>query len=136
MVVCEKKGKMLHLLEKHFKVSLLITFLIAIFIFSISSLTFEGTSAGFGWKTILYHFVVFFLLAFFLLPALVQGKSKNFILLSIILAILYGVSDEIHQLFVPGRNCSFSDIMVNSAGILSASLIYSFSFRRRSRKSK
>lgn len=121
---------MLHLFEKHFKVSLTITFLIALLIFYLSSLSFEGTSVGFGWKTYVYHFFVFFLLAFFLLPGVVQGKNKNLIFISIILAVLYCISDEIHQLFVPGRNFSFSDVMVNSAGILLASLIYAVSFKK------
>ena len=42
----------------------------------------------------------------------------------IILVILYGVSDEIHQLFVPGRFFSLSDILTNTAGILSSMVAY------------
>lgn len=29
---------------------------------------------------------------------------------------LYAVSDEIHQLFVPGRSCEFKDVCIDSAG--------------------
>jgi len=32
------------------------------------------------------------------------------------IASLYGVADEIHQYFVPGRVCSISDILINAAG--------------------
>ncbi len=45
--------------------------------------------------------------------------------MGIILAIIYGISDEIHQLFVPGRFASTKDILINSFGILLTSLAYS-----------
>ena len=31
---------------------------------------------------------------------------------------LYAVSDEIHQIFVPGRSCELRDILIDSAGVL------------------
>ena len=46
------------------------------------------------------------------------------IFLTIDLAILYAISDEVHQLFVPGRAFAFADILTDSAGILFAVLIY------------
>lgn len=36
---------------------------------------------------------------------------------------LYAVSDEIHQLFVPGRAGLFTDVMIDSAGILAGLMI-------------
>ena len=41
-----------------------------------------------------------------------------------IIAILYAISDEIHQIFVPTRFFAISDILTDSAGILFATLIY------------
>lgn len=122
---------MLSLFEKRPWLSWILVIIIAAFIFFMSSMTFETSSVGFGWKTIVYHFLVFFLLAFFLLLAIVKGKRENLIVLSIILAILYCISDEIHQLFVIGRSCSFSDMLVNSSGIFSSSLIYTISLRNK-----
>ncbi len=122
---------MMGLFERYGKISWSFVFIIAIAIFYISSLTFPPGKVGFGWKTIAYHFLVFFFLSLFLLPALVKGKNKKLIFIAIILAVLYGVSDEIHQFFVPGRHCSFSDIIVNSCGILFSGLIYTLSLKFR-----
>jgi len=128
---------MIKLLEKYSLISWIFVIIIAITIFYISSLTFESLGGkGFGWKTVAYHFTAFFFLAFFLLPALARGKSKNLVFLGILLAILYGISDEIHQFFVPGRACTFSDLMVNSSGILLSSFIYTVSLRYRKNKKK
>lgn len=37
-----------------------------------------------------------------------------------VLSIIYAASDEIHQYFVPGRSMQFSDVVLDSAGALSA----------------
>ena len=34
--------------------------------------------------------------------------------------VLYSVSDEIHQIFVVGRACRFTDVLIDSAGVLLA----------------
>jgi VanZ family protein len=112
--------------EKHNKTSLIITILIAIFIFYISSLTFAAVVPGpeFKYKPIIYHFLIFLLFSFFLLIALLKGEKINLFLLAIIISIIYAISDEFHQLFVPGRYCSLSDVLTDSAGILFAGLLY------------
>lgn len=43
-----------------------------------------------------------------------------------ILAMLYGVSDEIHQSFVPGRVASIADLGIDLAGILFSLLAIRF----------
>jgi VanZ family protein len=113
--------------EKHNKISWTITLAIAITIFYVSSLTFAPglPSTKTDLKPTLYHILAYFFLAFFLLISLVKGIHKKFMLLAILLALAYSVSDEIHQSFVPGRHSSFSDILLNSIGILFASVIYS-----------
>jgi|SRR3989344_5282507 len=112
--------------EKHIKISWIITIFIAIAIFYISSLTFEQStgSGGIGIKAILYHIIVFFFFAFFLAISLARGKNISLIFLAIIFSILYGISDEIHQSFVPGRVSSISDVFLDSVGIIFASLFY------------
>ena len=123
---------MITFLEKHSKIAWFFVIVIAITIFYVSSLSFEGAPlGGFGFKATAYHFIVFFILASFLLPALVKGKNKQLIILAILLAILYGISDEIHQLFVPNRHFSILDILIDSLGILLASLIYMLSLKFR-----
>ncbi len=112
-------------LEKNCWISWMITLIIAIIIFYLSSKTFQGSSKT-GNLSIIYHFFAFFFLAVFLLISLIKGEIKNRALFvtGIILAILYGVSDEIHQFFVPGRVFSIFDILTNSTGILLAGVIY------------
>ena len=111
--------------EEHNKISLIMTILIAIIIFYVSSLTFKpGIPGRFPWKSVAYHFYAFLFLAAFLLISLTNGKHKNLIIIAVILGIIYAISDEVHQLFVPGRAFAISDILTDSAGILFATLIY------------
>jgi VanZ family protein len=111
--------------EKHNKLSWIITVIIAMIIFYISTIIFPPAKpTGLNWKPIAYHFYVFLFLSAFLLISITKGKNKESIFLVINLAILYAISDEVHQLFVPGRAFAFADILTDSAGILFATLIY------------
>lgn len=42
---------------------------------------------------------------------------------SLVFSVLYAASDEIHQFFVPGRSMQFSDVLLDSAGALTAILL-------------
>ena len=75
-----------------------------------------------------FHFSAYALLAF--LCARDLGKEYPFwpvsriTLISFFFASLYGLSDELHQAFVPQRFASFYDIIANCAGSISGSLFY------------
>ncbi len=43
---------------------------------------------------------------------------------SLLAGCLYAVSDEIHQLFVPGRSCQLSDMALDSCGVLCGILLF------------
>lgn len=45
-------------------------------------------------------------------------KEKTRILISLILGVLYAASDEIHQLFSPGRSAQITDVYIDTLGIL------------------
>lgn len=122
--------------EKEVKLSWFITIVIAATIFWISSLTFEPGTPQTTIYTLLYHIIVFFFLGGFLLISLVQGKNKNLIIVAILLAIIYAISDEIHQFFVPGRTCAFFDVGLNFVGISLAFLIYFISLELRKNQGK
>lgn len=120
--------------EKHNKISWTIAIIGAIAIFYISSLTFETISYKLSIISILYHILAFFCFAFFLLISLVKGKEKYLIFsLAILISMIYGISDEIHQFFVPGRACTIFDVGLDSIGILFASMIYLISIKFRKR---
>jgi VanZ family protein len=42
----------------------------------------------------------------------------------IVAAVLYGISDELHQFFVPGRHLSLFDVFLDSVGVIFATMIY------------
>ena len=51
------------------------------------------------------------------------AKIRRELLIPWGIAALYAVTDEFHQLFVPGRSGQFSDVVLDSAGAL-AGLLY------------
>ena len=52
-----------------------------------------------------------------------QGKKNR--LLCWCAGTAYAATDEIHQLFVPGRSCQFRDVCIDSAGILTGIVLFS-----------
>lgn len=64
------------------------------------------------------HFVVYFVLAFCVAQSLKFYVHRRRILFSAAWAIaaVYGIADEIHQYFVPGRVMAVSDMLINAVG--------------------
>lgn len=42
---------------------------------------------------------------------------------SFIVSVLYAVSDEVHQLFIPGRSCELADMLIDTSGVILSLLI-------------
>lgn len=63
-----------------------------------------------------FHFCEYFGLGFLLALALPYGATRRRFLLAFLLAAAYGISDEIHQSFVPGRDASVWDWLADAAG--------------------
>lgn len=97
----------------------IMTLLIAIVIFLFSNISTPiGIKTAFNIAT-LYHFGVFFMFTFFLSMTLINKKISNkTILLILLISLIYALSDEFHQIFVPGRVCSIKDLFVDFAGSL------------------
>ena len=72
------------------------------------------------------HATVYFFLAIFSLAALGFSPRlrKSRIELALIICLLFAISDELHQWFVPGRSPQLTDVLIDLAGILLAILIY------------
>lgn len=85
-------------------------------IFYFSSQQTTGVGGDFYWtrfavlKT--FHLIEYAILAIFLFFAIKKYQ------LTILFSYLYGISDEIHQYFVPGRTSRFRDTLFDFAGIL------------------
>jgi VanZ family protein len=79
------------------------------------------------------HMIEFGILTFLVFRAISAEKSTQgqsvlggkAIIYSLIIAVFYALTDEYHQSFVFGRQCSFKDVGIDSIGILiSAGLCY------------
>jgi len=52
-----------------------------------------------------------------------SGVKKYLLLISLVFAVIYGISDEVHQYFVPGRIASIGDVIADSFGALIGSIL-------------
>lgn len=64
------------------------------------------------------HFCEFSLLFFILYRSFYLDNYKNPEFKSLCLSILYSVSDEFHQSFLPYRDCEVGDVIADTAGIV------------------
>jgi Ni,Fe-hydrogenase I cytochrome b subunit len=63
------------------------------------------------------HTVIYAVLAFLVYISLNKsGMMRHVLLLSFLVASLYGITDEIHQYYVPGRVASIGDIAADCIG--------------------
>jgi VanZ family protein len=74
------------------------------------------------------HFVAYALLGALFLRAFKTSRIKNniklMVILSVLLSSLYGISDEIHQYFVPYRDADLMDVLADTLGGLMGVYIY------------
>ena len=79
------------------------------------------------------HFIEYSILTFLLMNALMSIKPagrggrqdhKRIAVTAFLIAVLYAVSDEVHQYFVPGRSMKAGDVAIDAASSFSAVLIY------------
>lgn len=72
----------------------------------------------------LVHACLFGLLALLLLRAITQGRLRNAsykeMLITILLVSFYGMTDEVHQMFVPYRNPCVWDWVADTVGAMLA----------------
>ena len=64
------------------------------------------------------HILEFFILSYLVFRAISNEKLKtlHIFILTILISTMYGIIDEMHQLFVPGRYFSIFDIIFNFIG--------------------
>lgn len=97
----------------------LAVFLYALVIFLLSSLPPRFVPQLFFGSDKVFHFIEYLPLGFLLSRASSKGWNLslfNTFVFPVILVALYAFSDEIHQLFVPGRDFSFVDISFDVIG--------------------
>lgn len=74
----------------------------------------------------LAHGVLYFMLGILLLNATINYRIGLFksSSISLLASIIYALTDEIHQLFVPGRAFELKDIFIDSIGALLGIIVY------------
>ena len=105
--------------------------LLMIFIFILSSFSNDRfPRIDFEWADKIIHFIVFGLLGLFLYRSFLASRklflNKNALVYSMLIGSIYGLSDEIHQFFVPGRFASLSDLIADTLGVCICVVIYHY----------
>ena len=76
----------------------------------------------------LMHICAYFVLGFLVMGAMrpsLHGYTANQLGVAIVLTGLYGLLDEFHQYFVPGRDASIADSLADFVGgVLGAGLLF------------
>jgi VanZ family protein len=97
-------------------------------IFTISSIpNLQANQKLFPFSDKIGHFLEYFILGLLLKRALTNSNynflKEKAIHLSIFLATIYAVSDEIHQIFVPQRKFEILDIVVDIIGAVCGQIL-------------
>lgn len=73
------------------------------------------------------HFFTYLILGVLVMNAMRRSgmSGYNVLVLSVCICVLYAISDEVHQLFVPGRGAQVKDVLIDSAGATVGVSIYS-----------
>ena len=103
---------------------------LAIAIFILSSISqLNPPDLGFEIQDKFYHFVFYTMFGFLIARSFsVLNVSpffhRYFLIFAVVFSAVYGLSDEIHQYFVPGRFCSIGDFVADSLGGVAGVFIY------------
>ena len=99
----------------------------AALIFAFSSVPDLGTGLG-GWDLVLRkiaHTAEYAVLGALLARALASPP------VAVLIGVLYAVSDEVHQAFVPGRHGSPIDVAIDAVGVVAGVLLWERATRTR-----
>lgn len=86
-----------------------------------------------GWQDFFFkkaaHFTVYFIL-YILARQAFDGKTAPRPMEAFVFGLLYAISDEYHQSFVPGRTPMVRDVVIDTAGLVAAMALYQKIHRR------
>lgn len=83
------------------------------------------------------HFTEYLILAIlFLRYRKEQGASGKSALYALLFVFLYASSDEFHQSFVPGRGPAFTDVLIDTTGGMTGTVLYEWKQRLRERQNQ
>lgn len=72
------------------------------------------------------HFFAYFTLGLLVVHALFTSRQRGFrgMTLALMICVIYAISDEVHQLFIPGRSGEVTDVIIDSAGASVGIMLY------------
>ncbi len=116
---------MLQYIKKNYSLAWIVTLILIILIFYISSIPDSSIPRiDFKYNSQLYHFGIFAVLTFFSMIAFSKGgENKEFFYVATIFSGFYALTDELHQFFVFGRSTSVEDFLIDCLGIFTGFLL-------------
>lgn len=81
------------------------------------------------------HLTAYFILGVLVLHALKSSKMASWhnVLIAFFICVIYATSDEVHQLFIPGRSGEITDVLIDSGGAAGGIGVYQLISRIRKR---
>lgn len=79
----------------------------------------------------LAHFTEYLILGVLVINMFTKNNVRKSYILSILLCIIYATSDEIHQIFTPGRACQIKDILIDSIGSITGIYLFKLLKKRK-----
>lgn len=81
----------------------------------------------------LAHLIAYLILGYLLMRALSQREELSFRIIgqAFFICVMFAISDEIHQLFIPGRSGEVRDVIIDSIGVIFGIAIFYLLHRRK-----
>lgn len=76
------------------------------------------------------HLSEFAILGILVYLVVKEYNNKHTIIIATALSLVYAISDEIHQIFVPGRACTLIDVLIDLSGAVIGILIIHLLLKR------
>ena len=106
-----------------------------VFLYYLSSISSFPVEPPFECFDKLVHFCLYSGLSGLVAIGLQQAKhkysAKMLIMIPVAFSALYGITDEVHQLFVPPRTFAFGDMLADAFGALAAAVLMLLIYRCR-----
>jgi VanZ family protein len=77
----------------------------------------------------LFHLLLYLVLGYLVYRALIASTGRYAFWVALVACSLYGLSDEFHQRFVPGRSCQVMDLVFDIIGAFLGILLYHWMVR-------
>jgi VanZ family protein len=115
-----------------------LTLVYAVLILIVSSIPdLKTPQLGFEYQDKLYHFIEYGIFSAFLFFALLNSSRdflrKNVLMISLLIGASFGILDELHQKFIPGRQADILDFTADFVGIALIQVCFWVYYKKKSK---